>query len=53
MDTSQHIQDEIVNAVYDPEEELASVVNMNPTGVNAEFEKPAWFHCIDTNFLCL
>ena len=21
-------------------------------GLNAEFQNPAWFHCIDTNFLC-
>ena len=23
------------------------------TGINLEFQKPAWFHLIDTHFLCL
>ena len=31
MDSTQHIQDEIVNAVYDPEKEHAPAVNMDPS----------------------
>ena len=31
MDPTLHIQDEIVNAVYDPEKEQAPAVNMDPS----------------------